>query len=94
MNHAGAPMKVRVKLFATLANHAPESVRRQITDWRAGRAFEWDLATGGRLDELIDALALPRAEVKQVFVNGRARPLDHILAEGDEVGIFPPIGGG
>lgn len=87
-------MRVRVKLFATLANQAPEAVRRQVADSRAGRVFEWEMPDGSTLDDLIAALALPRAEVKQVFVNGRARPLDHILAEGDEVGIFPPIGGG
>jgi len=87
-------MNVRVKLFATLANHAPEAVRRRVADWRAGRAFEWELPPGSTLDDLIVALQLPRDEVKQVFVNGRARPLDHILAEGDEIGIFPPIGGG
>jgi len=87
-------MKVRVKLFATLASRAPEAVRQQVGDWRAGRAFEWELPPGSTLDGLIAALELPRDEVKQVFVNGRARPLDHSLAEGDEIGIFPPIGGG
>jgi molybdopterin converting factor small subunit len=87
-------MKVRVKLFATLAGRAPESVRRATPDWRAGRAFDWELPAGSTLHDLVDALALPHAEVKQVFVNGRARPLDHSLAEGDEIGIFPPIGGG
>ena len=87
-------LTVRVKLFATLADHAPEHIRRQHPDWRAGRAFAWELPDGNTLTDLIDALALPRAEIKQVFVNGRARELDYVLAAEDAVGIFPPIGGG
>jgi len=39
-------------------------------------------------------LNLPREEVKVAFVNGRTRPLDWPLQPEDEVGIFPPIGGG
>ena len=31
---------------------------------------------------------------KITFVNGIVQPLDWILAAGDDVGIFPPIGGG
>ena len=87
-------MRVGVKLFATLAECVPEHIRRQTVDWRAGRAFAWDLPEGSTLTDLIDALALPCEDVKQVFVNGRAQPFDHILKDGDQVGIFPPIGGG
>jgi molybdopterin converting factor small subunit len=39
-------------------------------------------------------LGLPDDVVRVVFVNGRARPRDWALSDGDELGIFPPIGGG
>ena len=33
-------------------------------------------------------------EVKTVWVNGASRSFEHVLADGDRVGIFPAIGGG
>jgi len=42
----------------------------------------------------VNGLKLPREEVKLFFVKGRARPIDWPLESGDEVGIFPLIGGG
>ncbi|MCA1954518.1 MAG: MoaD/ThiS family protein [Anaerolinea sp.] len=32
--------------------------------------------------------------MKLCYVNGRYQEADYALNEGDEVGIFPPIGGG
>jgi molybdopterin converting factor small subunit len=32
-------------------------------------------------------------EVKTVFVNGASRSFDHVLADGDRVGIFPAVDG-
>jgi len=46
------------------------------------------------LADLVKLAELPREEVKMFFVNGRARPIDWPLEPGDEVGIFPLIGGG
>jgi molybdopterin converting factor small subunit len=39
-------------------------------------------------------LGLPEDEVKLVFVNALFREPAHMLANSDEVGIFPPVGGG
>jgi len=80
-------MRVRVKLFATLRSSV-------VSGMAPGTPFEAELCAGATLAELIDYLKLPREEVKVAFVNGRARPMDWSLREGDEVGIFPPIGGG
>ena len=60
----------------------------------AGAPFEVDLPEGATLENLIRQLNLPQEEVKVVFVNARAQPLTYILNPADEVGIFPPIGGG
>lgn len=79
-------MNIRLKLFATLTRHLPNA--------HSGTPLVVDLPQGATLAELINKLQLPAAEIKVIFVNGRARPLDWPLNQGDEVGIFPPIGGG
>ena len=79
-------MHVRVKLFANLS--------RGITGALPGTPFDVPLPQGATVDDLIGQLNLPRQEVKIAFVNGRSRPMDWPLVNGDEVGIFPLVGGG
>ena len=79
-------MKVKVKLFATLRDHYP--------DLGIGEAMEVELPDGADVAKLVERLRLPSDQVKIVFVNGIVRQPSHPLADGDEVGIFPPVGGG
>lgn len=79
-------MRVHVKLYATLRRHRETA--------KPGLPFEVHLLDGAVLADLVAQLGLPREEVKVTFVNGRARAMDWPLRAGDEVGIFPPIGGG
>lgn len=79
-------MRVRAKLFATLSRHYAGVM--------PGTPVEVEVADGATLSDLIDRLDVPHEEVKMVFVNGRMRSLDYELEPGDEVGIFPPVGGG
>jgi sulfur-carrier protein len=79
-------MQVRVKVFATLSRYLPGV--------RPGTPLLVDTPEGATLDLLVEQLKLPRDEVKVVYVDGRRQPMDYILKVGDEVGIFPPIGGG
>lgn len=79
-------MRVRVKLFSTLSRHRP--------DVPAGTPFEVELPAGATIRGLLEQLALPQADVKVIFVRGRARELDWVLAPDDELGIFPLVGGG
>jgi len=79
-------MRVRVKLFATLSRYVPGA--------GSGVSFETEVPDGTTLTGLVSLLNLPREEVKVAFINGHTRPLDWPLQPGDEVGIFPPIGGG
>jgi sulfur carrier protein ThiS len=53
-----------------------------------------ELPDGSDISTLIAQLGIPEQEVKTVFVNHIISPPDAILKEGDEVGIFSPIGGG
>ena len=77
---------VHVKLFATLREHRPGVAM--------GEAFAVDLPEGATVRDLVRHLGLLQAEVKVVYVNALFREMDHVLAEGDELGIFPPVGGG
>ncbi|MBN1259473.1 MAG: MoaD/ThiS family protein [Anaerolineae bacterium] len=80
-------MEVKVKLFATLQRYAPDGQM-------AGDVFRVELPEQSNIGELIAALGIPNREVKVAYVNGRARAEVYRLKPGDEVGIFPPVGGG
>jgi len=79
-------MTVYVKLFATLRRYRP--------GLGVGESFPVRLPAGATVGDLLCELGLPEQEVKVVFVNAVHRESDHSLADGDEVGIFPPVGGG
>jgi molybdopterin converting factor small subunit len=79
-------VQVQVKLFATLRRFAP--------DVPPGKVCAVDLPDGATLQDLVNRLGIPSEETKVAFVNGRAQEMDFVLKPGDEVGIFPPIGGG
>ena len=79
-------MRIRVKLFATLG--------RGRDDISPAVPFEMELGDGATVDVLVSILNLPREEVRVAYVNGRARPPEWVLQPGDEVGIFPAVGGG
>jgi sulfur carrier protein ThiS len=88
-------MQIQAKLFATLIRMVPDEVRErypQLT--RAGSPADVELPEGSTLADLVDHLGLPPEKVRVIFVNGRVRQRDYILVSGDEVGIFPPVGGG
>jgi molybdopterin converting factor small subunit len=79
-------MRIKVKLFATLVVY--------VRDAKPGIPFEVELRDGTFLSDLMNQLNLPQKETKVTFVNGCAQPLNYRLQNNDEVGIFPPIGGG
>lgn len=88
-------MKVYVKLYATLTRSVSEAILAQYSQGiAAGSRLEVDLPEDSTLDDLVTHLDLPKEQVKVSFVNGKAQELDYRLEPGDEVGIFPPIGGG
>ena len=79
-------MLIQVKLFATL--------RRYAGDTLPGQPIPVELPAGATLQDLVEQLGIPPEETKVTFVNARAQEMDWVLQPGDEVGIFPPIGGG
>jgi molybdopterin converting factor small subunit len=88
-------MKIYVRLFASLAKNVSKAVlAHHPQGLRAGVPLEIELPENSTLDDLISYLDLPREEIKLLFVNGRGREPDYRLKPEDEVGIFPPVGGG
>jgi molybdopterin converting factor small subunit len=88
-------MKVYVKLYATLANQVSEAVLAHQPEGRGRRdPLTVELPQGSTLADLVAHLELPENQTKIIFVNGRAKETDHVLGSGDEIGMFPPIGGG
>lgn len=79
-------MRVQVHLFATLLDYVPGA--------RAGEPQVMELAAGTTVADIVARLGLPPQEVAIVMVNGVHRDMDHVLADGDRLALFPPIAGG
>jgi len=79
-------VKVEVRLFATLARYLPAGA--------IGDTVTLDVPEGTRVGDIIGSLDLPRDLDCLRVVNGRDALLDHPLAEGDVVSLFPPLAGG
>lgn len=80
-------IRIEARLYATLRKYQPER--------KVGEALVHELAEGTTVQKLLEEeLGVPPDEVKTVFVNGVSRDFDYILADGDRVGIFPPVAGG
>ena len=80
-------IRVEARLYATL--------RKYHSEGKAGEALVRELAEGTTVQKFLEnELGVPPGEVKTVFINGVSRSFDHVLADGDRVGIFPPVAGG
>jgi sulfur-carrier protein len=79
-------MLIKVRLFANLRDFVPAS--------KGGATLEVELPEGARIRDLVDHFKLPLDLVKLSYVNGIYQELDYQLHANDEIGIFPPIGGG
>jgi molybdopterin converting factor small subunit len=77
-------MKVAVKCFATLAE-------ADNCDYRD--STEYELSAGADVKALMRHLKVAEDQVKLVFINGKKSDPTERLADGDEVGLFPPVGG-
>lgn len=75
-------MPIELKCYATLAPLTPPN------------AAAFPITPGETVLELLTRLSIPQEEIKIVFVNGVAAELDKPLADGDRLGVFPPVGGG
>ena len=74
-------MKVKVKLFASLRTLGPDE---QVLE----------LPAGTKIDDVVHILKIPETIRLLKIVNGEHRPENHVLNEGDDLALFPPIAGG
>ncbi len=84
-------MQITFKLFASLGDHLPASVR-------PGNEMPLTVAEGATIAQVIEPFALPPKLVHLVLVNGQyiapEQRLTQVLQEGDVLAIWPPIAGG
>jgi len=74
-------MQLNVKLFAYFRDNR---FKQKLMDFPAGTTVE----------EIVNALEIPLAEVGVIMLNSRHCEMYRAPAEGDQLAIFPAIGGG
>ncbi len=79
-------MKVELNLFSSIARYMPDKAK--------GNSWIAEVSEGTRVRELLEQLKIPTDTVKLVFLNGVHANGDEILMDVDNLGVFPPIGGG
>ena len=88
-------MTIHARFFAMLAQKLADRFADQYPQGlTAGAPVELELPAGTSVENLAIAYGIPLEYISVVFVNGRARDLGYALEDGDQVGVFPPIGGG
>lgn len=85
-NYGERQIEIRVKLYANLRKYLPTEGYSA----EDKQAFQEGLTVGG----LLKAMKIPPEEIMAVFVNSIMVESDEEIHDGDEVDIFPPIGGG
>ena len=75
---------IEVRLFATLAPRQADGSKH----------FEVEARPGLTARLIAEEAGLDPVDVYLVMVNGIHRSLDWRLADGDRLGLFPPVGGG
>jgi len=62
--------------------------------WSGGKTLELDLEEPATLGAALHRLGIPECEVAIVITNGNRSPQDAPLRDGDDIQLFPAIGGG
>ncbi len=74
-------MKIQLKLMGMLKDRAPEG--------------ELELGEAATIEDVLDKLGIPAVSVQAFSINGAIeRNRQRGLAEGDELTLLPPVGGG
>jgi molybdopterin converting factor small subunit len=79
-------MLITVKLYAGLRQFGPQT--------QAGEGFQRAVPDGCSVDQLLELLGVPGNAPLVAMVNQTVVFLQHELAEGDVVCLFPPVAGG
>ncbi|MBW2545436.1 MAG: MoaD/ThiS family protein [Deltaproteobacteria bacterium] len=79
-------MPLKILLSSTLRKYPPGY------DPVKGISFSVDMEI--TVEELCERINIPCDKIKIVMVNGKSKPMEHVLKGNERVGLFPPIGGG
>ena len=83
-------MKIKLKLFASLAEYLPKEAKRN--------EVQIEVNDGSILQEVLDYYGVPPEQSHLVLVNGiYVAPSERsarILTESDTVAVWPPVAGG
>jgi len=80
-------MQITVKLLAGYRCCQPE---RDAEPAGAG----WVVLEAARVNDVLADLPIPPGSIYTFFVNGRHAERDQVLQDGDELSVFPAVGGG
>ena len=83
--YAMAAINITIRLFTVLQQYLTEGTR--------GRAT-LSLSEGTSVGQVLDRLGIPQDIPTIILVNGAQKNRDHVLCNGDELTVFPPIAGG
>jgi len=75
--------KVHVKLYAVLRKHIG-----------GAPSVEVEIEPPCTIEQLLGQLGVPAEQTRIIFVDNRAARLADTLDGGEEIGVFPAIGGG
>jgi molybdopterin converting factor small subunit len=75
--------QVQVQLYAALREYVGRAPSVQV-----------DIAPGQTVRQVLEQLGVPIDKARIIFVNARAAGLDDPLQGGEQLGVFPAIGGG
>ncbi len=79
-------MKIELRLFASLSRYLP--------DRQGENLCAMEIPERTTIKELLQRLAIPAEIRKIIIVNGVHANESQTLAEGDRIGVFPPVAGG
>lgn len=75
--------QIKLSLYATLRTHI------------GGKpSVELEIDSGQTVGDILDRVGVPHDQTRIIFVNNRAAGLEDALRGGEQIGVFPAIGGG
>ena len=77
-------MNVEIKCFATLSGKGACNFKTPVSI---------NLPNQSKVKDALSKLGMSQGDVKLAFVNSRSVDVETPLAEGDKIGLFPPVGG-
>ncbi len=79
-------MEIYLTLIGYLNKYMPSTV--------TGKNAPWQVKDGCTVKELVAELRIPVDLPKLIAVNATRVKTDHVIKDGDQVTLIPPIGGG